>query len=175
MNRIVEVTHDRKAFLSLNRRLWWHRKNLVYQYGLSPLWIGTIIAVVFFGNGSVFGWVACITSAGVLFQPVASYVLTMRLVKKRSTDKGSAKTLYILNDDSLTIEDEVGRAEIFWQGINSILKFDQGWILGFPKGLEIIFPVQALDEETKRFLESKLQDAIIAHKAKPKVISPINN
>lgn len=167
MDRRIEITHDRKAFLSINRRLWWHRTNLVYQYGLSPVWIGAIIGVVFYGNGSILGWIACVASSGVLLQPVASYLLTMRLAKKRSAAKVGSKTLYILTDAALTIGDEVGRAEIFWRGINSIIKFDHGWILGFPKGLEIIFPIQALDDEIKQFIDSKLQEAVIAHQAKP--------
>lgn len=72
--------------------------------------------------------------------------------------KGISTAIFRFTDDELVSETALGSSAIKWEAIEEIWQFPEVWLLFWAKWQCITLPTASLDEETRHFVLSKVEE-----------------
>jgi hypothetical protein len=139
------------------------RKSIFYQFrnlliALVFLIISISISVVFqISHAKQIDWINLLIPilpvfALLVILPIMAYQKTMNQIRKMN----SSVVNYRITDDWLYVQSELASGQNSWEVFKKIRKYPKIWHLVLQSGGVLIFPVEQLDEELKRFLLEKL-------------------
>ena len=100
-------------------------------------------------------WLVGVTATLLALLPlfwIAGYVTLLRRAYSRLSQMSSKTVAFVLGEDRISTESELGKAEVPWHTVMNLWRFPSIWILHFGQASYVYLPTDYLNDSTRAFI-----------------------
>jgi hypothetical protein len=153
----IEATYSEELVKRATMRFW---VRLIGWHGFAVTALMAIAIAYLFASGDTSWYVTlsgCVLALALVVGSAAYFVYRHRaLTTLRRMSRPTASIT--LTDAGLSTKSDLGGGDLSWRAITRVWRFPEVWLLFVAKGSYFTIPTEALTDEVRKFIETKVHE-----------------